>query len=96
MNTGSEPRTELQSAREEIDRLDAQLAALFEARMEAVRRIAACKEALGLPVRDEGREEAVLAQNLSRLHDPALRPWFAEVLRSLMAAARAWQEENRT
>ena len=86
---------ELEQARAEIDRIDAQLTELFEARMEAVRAVSACKEGLGLPVRDEAREAAVLEKNLARLRDPALRPYYAGVLRALMAAARAWQEARR-
>ena len=82
---------ELERARREIDLVDEEIAALFEARMEAVRTVAARKAERGLPVRDEAREKAVLERNLARLRDPALRPLYAGVLRSLMAAGRGSQ-----
>ena len=85
----------LQQAREEIDRIDARMAELFEQRMEAVAVIAARKEALGLPVLDETREREVLCRNLDRIRNPALRPAFAQVLQALMSVSRAWQTEHR-
>ena len=40
---------ELEQARREIDAVDAEMAALFCRRMDAVRRVAAYKQARGLP-----------------------------------------------
>ena len=84
---------ELQRARDEITRIDAQIAALFEQRMEAVGRIAAEKQALGLPLRDPDREAALLRQIADRIADPALRPYYAPVQQAFFAASRAWQAE---
>ena len=86
---------ELEQIRAEIDRIDAGIAALFEERMEAVRAVGAYKAARGLPVRDEGRETAVLERNLARLRDPSLRPLYAGVVRSLTAAGRGYQYAER-
>ena len=55
---------ELEQARREIDAVDAEMAALFCRRMDAVRRVAAYKQARGLPVLDASREEAVVAKKL--------------------------------
>ncbi len=55
---------ELEQARREIDAVDAEMAALFCRRMDAVRRVAAYKQARGLPVLDAAREEAVVDKNL--------------------------------
>ena len=57
---------ELEQARREIDAVDAEMAALFCRRMDAVRRVAAYKQARGLPVLDASREEAVVAKNCAR------------------------------
>ena len=84
----------LQRERAEIDRIDGELARLFEERMAAAARIGAEKRAQGLPIRDPAREEQVLARNLRRVGDPALRPHFAQVLETLMAESRAWQGEE--
>ncbi len=48
---------ELQQARAEINEVDAGMAALFERRMAAVRRVLEYKRAHGLPVLDAGREK---------------------------------------
>ena len=50
----------LEQARAEIDKVDAQLAALFERRMAAVLQVAEYKRAHGLPIFDAAREAAVL------------------------------------
>lgn len=81
----------LSSERERIDRIDEEMARLFEERMAAAARIAAWKREKGLPVRDEAREQDVLARNTARLSDPALRPHYAAVLRRVMAESRGYQ-----
>ena len=83
----------LEQARAEIDRIDAELARLFEARMDAAAQIAAWKQARGLPVRDLSREREVLARNTARIGDAALRPRFAALMETMMAQSRAYQEE---
>lgn len=83
----------LEAARKEIDRLDGELAALFEARMQAAAEIAAWKRQQGLPVLDKTREQQVLARNTARITDPALRPHYASVLETVMAQSRAYQRE---
>ena len=45
----------LEQARQEIDAVDAQLAALFERRMRAVVQVAQYKKAHGLPILDPAR-----------------------------------------
>ena len=83
----------LLQAREEINAIDGQMAALFEARMAAAAKIAAYKLEKGLPVLDRQRELQVLERNTGRIQDPALRPHYAQVLEAMMAQSRAWQEE---
>ena len=82
---------ELRQARESIDRIDAELARLFEARMAEAAKIAAWKQANHRPIRDPAREQELLARNTARIGDPALRPHFAAVLEALMAESRAYQ-----
>lgn len=85
-------QTPLEAARAAIDAIDGELCRLFAARMEEAAKIAAYKAEHGLPILDGGREEAVLAQNLSRLAggDP-LRPFYADFLRHNMALSRQYQ-----
>ena len=83
----------LERDRAEIDRLDAEMAALYAQRMTVVRDVAARKQAEGLPVRDAAREQVVLERNVCRIADPDLRPGYAALLRRQMAVSRAYQEK---
>ncbi len=82
---------ELEQARREIDEVDAQLAALFERRMQAVMQVARYKKAHGLPIHDPAREELVLAKAAQRIQDPALRPYYLDHVRNRMAVARQYE-----
>ncbi len=84
---------ELRRPRAEIDRIDGELARLFEARMAAAAELAARKQALGLPIRDPAREREVLETAGARIADPALRPRFTALMECLMAQSRAYQTE---
>ena len=83
----------LQQARAEIDAVDAEMAALFERRMQAVARVAQSKAASGKPVFDPERERAVIAKNTARIADPALRPYYRRFLQQAMAVSRAYQRQ---
>ena len=81
----------LEEARREIDAVDAQMAALFCRRMDAVRGVAAYKQARGLPVLDASREEAVVAKNCARLPDAAYAEYYEDFIRHTMGLSRAFQ-----
>ena len=72
---------ELERARKQIDAIDAQAAALFAQRMEAVAAVASYKAEKGLPVFDAAREEAVIRRGAN------LRPRAALLLCSVFEAA---------
>jgi len=69
----------LNDLRQDIDALDAQLAALYRRRMDVAARIAAVKREQGLPVLQPERERELCAR-LTELAAPALQPgmqaWF--------------------
>ena len=81
----------LQQARAEIDAVDAQMAALFERRMQAVARVARSKAESGKPVFDPERERAVIEKNTARITDPALKPYYRQFITGAMAVSRAYQ-----
>ena len=81
----------LQTARAEIDRIDAQMARLFAARMAAAADVAAWKRENGRPVRDPAREAELLARNCAAIPDPALRAPYAVFLKQLLALSRDYQ-----
>ena len=83
----------LEQIRIDIDKLDGQLAQLFEARMELVKAVAAYKKKHALPVRDEGREAEVLQRCQRRVQNPLYGPGLAQVMKEIMAVAVRQEEE---
>ena len=81
----------LEQARQEIDAVDAQLAALFERRMRAVVQVAQYKKAHGLPIHDPAREEQVLQKAADRIEAPARRPYYLDHARTGRALARQYE-----
>lgn len=82
---------QLEAARQAIDRVDRQMAALFEERMAAVEEVIAYKRQKGLPILDAGREAEVLKKNLALLERPELRPYYEDLLREQMAVSKQYQ-----
>ena len=83
---------ELTSLREQIDRIDAQLVALFEQRMAVTAKVGQYKLSRGLPVLDSGREKQVLAGKATLLHDKALTDDVTELFQTIMAISRRQQQ----
>ena len=81
----------LNDLRQDIDALDAQLAALYRRRMDVAARIAAVKREQGLPVLQPERERELCAR-LTELAAPALQPGMQAWFGALRAASRDWQE----
>lgn len=82
----------LEKARIAIDRIDGEMARLFQARMEAVAQVAAYKAERGLPVLDEAREAQVRKRNLDRLpQDHPLRAYYRDFLQYNMSLSRQYQ-----
>lgn len=83
----------LNDLRQDIDALDAQLAALYRRRMDVAARIAAVKQEQGLPVLQPEREQEIRAR-LAELSAPALQPGMQAWFEALRAASRDWQESS--
>ena len=83
----------LKEARETINRVDGEMARLFEERMEAVRKVAEYKIAHGLPVLDAEREKQVIERNSALIEDGELRAYYVEFLKNNMAVSRRFQQD---
>ena len=81
----------LQRARKTINEVDAQMAELFEKRMEAVRQVLAYKKEHNLPILDAAREQAVIEKGCARIQDPVLKPYYEELLVKQMELSRRYQ-----
>lgn len=84
---------DLHEIRQELDQVDRQIVALFEARMTLCRDVARYKLAHEMPVLDRSREEQVLLSRCGMLRDE----YWSEPLRALyeeiMALSRREQEK---
>ena len=78
---------DLQELRVEIDKLDRELVALLEQRMDIVVDVAAYKKAHGLPVLDAGREAEKIAA-IRQLCRPETADLIAGLYGPIMAACR--------
>ena len=83
----------LDEARQVINECDAQMVALFEKRMGAVREVALYKMEQGLPVFDSAREQEVIARNVTLLTDGSLAKYFATFQNAAMGVSRVYQHQ---
>lgn len=81
----------LKKARETIDRVDREMAALFEERMAAAALVAAHKKENGLPILDAEREKAVLEKNAAYIADSTLKEYYALFLQHTMDVSKLYQ-----
>ena len=81
----------LNEAREIINRVDYQMAELFEKRMKAVETVFEYKKEFGLPILDPKREEAVIEKNSALISDEIIKGYYIEYINNLMAISRAYQ-----
>ena len=85
---------QLQQARQEIDTVDREMAALFERRMVAVAQVADYKKKNGLPIFDPDREDAVVAKNMAYITDENLRSFYVTFMRDTMRVSRLYQRKQ--
>ena len=76
---------ELDKLREEIDQIDRELLSLFCRRMAVVAQVGQYKKERGLPVLNQGREDAILARARAQvppeMGDAACEPRFIQTVR---------------
>lgn len=81
----------LDEARSVINEIDREFARLFEKRMQAVRDVAAYKQAHGLQIFDPAREDAVIRKNSALIEEEELRSYFVQFLNANMNISKAFQ-----
>lgn len=84
---------ELEKARLEIEKIDRDIALLFESRMNEVRKIAQYKEKTGMPVFDAGREAALIEKNSEMVRNGDLRSYYVSFLQNIMAISKNYQSD---
>ena len=83
----------LVAARAEINEIDKAMSALFEKRMEAVRKVAEYKAEKHLPILDSSREEEIINTNSSFISSPEIKAHYINFLKSNMQISRSYQAE---
>lgn len=76
-----------------IDKIDTEMARLFEQRMMAVKAIAMAKKASGAPVEDLKREKEMIAARSESIADPALRRYYGDFLRGVISVSKDYQTD---
>ena len=81
----------LEDIRKQIDAIDAQLAPLFEQRMELSRRISEYKRTFGLSLRDVAREEEIIRRGAERVKDRDIREYYVSFQKEVISLSYDWQ-----
>lgn len=81
----------LDDAREEINRIDSEMARLFVRRMRAVALVAEYKRSEGMAVYDPERERQVIERNAAALPED-MREYYAAYQNGVMSVSRMYQE----
>lgn len=85
--------SDLQEARKKINEIDAQMAHLFEERMDAVAKVAEYKLKRGLPVYDKDREKEVLDKNTAYLSKDVYQPYYTLFQQGVMEVSKNYQRQ---
>ena len=85
---------ELKAYRDQIDKIDRQLADLFQQRMEVVDKVGQYKLAHNIPVLDAAREQQVLQAKAALARDEAMAADLVAVFENLMAVSRRRQRKR--
>ncbi|MBR7117440.1 MAG: chorismate mutase [Clostridia bacterium] len=78
-------------AREIINRVDMEMARLFEERMSAAAMIADYKKERGIGIYDAAREAEIIRRGSERISDPVVREYYVNYLKSTMEVSRRYQ-----
>lgn len=81
----------IDKARQEIDRIDREMAKLFVERMEASEVVAEYKRERGLQVFDPVRENYVIDKNSKLVEDQSIREYYVSFLRNNMEISKSYQ-----
>ncbi len=85
--------TKLEKARQIINQVDAEMAALFERRMDAARLVAEHKKENGLKIDDFAREAEIIKKNQELIETQEYKPYYVEFLRSNIEISKSLQHK---
>ena len=80
---------ELESARAQIEKIDKEIAELFEKRMIAARTVASYKKERGLSVKDAARENELIDKNRAYIKDADILEYYVQLQKKIMSLSCA-------
>lgn len=83
----------LEKARENINRIDREIAKLFEERMREVEDVISYKVENNLEILDSGREKEVIERNSKLLKNEKLKEYYVDFLENMMRISKEYQKD---
>lgn len=83
---------DIKELREEINKIDSDMAELFTRRMDIVNQIALYKKERGLAIYDENREKEIIRNNLSLIKDEKIKEYYLSFFKSVLKESKRYQE----
>lgn len=83
----------IETLREEINKIDLAMSKLFVVRMETVGKIAQYKGENNIPIFDEEREKEIIKKNLELINDRKLRKYYLSFLNEILRLSKDYQIE---
>jgi len=85
---------DLDTIRQEIDKIDDQIVQLLEERMHLVEDVVAYKKATGKPILDTKREEVIFEKVKSRVSNKKYEEAIVETFSDILKRSRNYQDRN--
>ncbi len=84
---------ELKNARDAINKIDKQMAQLFQKRMDAVKLVTAYKKENGIPVDDFKREAEIIKQNSELINNEEYKAYYVNFLKNTIKLSKDMQHK---
>ncbi len=82
----------LEEARNKINKIDKEIAELFEQRMQEVKNVAEYKKEKGLAILDNNRELEVINKNINFINDQIIKEYYIDFLKQTMNISKKYQQ----
>lgn len=83
----------LERARAEINRVDREIAKLFQERMKAVEDVIDYKIENGMEILDSGREKEVIEKNRALISEKKYEKYYVDFIVNMMKISKEYQKE---
>ena len=86
--------SELDNIRKQINKVDEEMASLFEQRMNLAKEVAEYKSKYALPIFDGKREKEVIEKNSKYINNEVIKEYYVRFLQSLMDESKKYQSRT--